>query len=166
MMKRAVRFALKRHREVEVIIVGGNHDPESSIWLAYTLAEAFSKDSRVTVRTDPRAHKYLQWGRCLIGTTHGDRGKVADLGQIMSVDQRENWGRAKFCHWYTGHVHHRTMQELRGCDAETLSVLCPGDSWHTAQGYRSRRGMKMDVWHKRQGRILEVPATVEYINDV
>jgi hypothetical protein len=164
MLKRAVRQALARHELVDVDIVPGNHDPESSMWLAYCLAEAFSDEPRVTVNTSPRAYHYIEHGSCLIGTAHGDKCKPTALGEIMSVECREQWARAKHCHWYTGHVHHKWAQELRGCEVESLSVLCPSDDWHARSGYRSKRGMQMDVWHADWGRVTSQRATVEYIN--
>jgi hypothetical protein len=163
MWKRAIRFALEKHEVVDVDVIPGNHDPESALWLAHCLASAFEDEPRVTVNTTPRAHHYVTHGGCLIGLTHGDRSKPADLGSIMAVDCREGWGEARFCHWYIGHIHHKTVQEFRGCTVESLRVLAPGDSWHVGQGYRSQRGMQVDVWHKEQGRILTVHGTVEYI---
>lgn len=164
LLKLVINFALKRHETVEFIAVAGNHDPESSMWLAYCLEAVFSSEPRVTVRTSPRAHQYVTWGDCLIGTTHGDKGKPTALMEIMAADAREDWGRAKWCHWYTGHIHHKTVMELRGGMVESLSVLAPGDAWHIASGYRSRRGMKVAVWHKTQGCVMEVNGTVEMIN--
>lgn len=163
MMMRAIDFALKKHEVVEVVIVGGNHDPESSIWLAHSLHVAYERDPRVSVQTAPRAYRYVKWGRCLIGLSHGEKCKPDALGEIMAVDCPQWWGEAVFRHWYTGHVHHKWKRELRGCIVESLSVLPPGDAWHVGQGYRSQRGMQMDVWHKEQGCVMSITGTVEYI---
>ena len=164
MMRRAIEFALTKHKVVEVRIIAGNHDPESSVWLAHALAAVYDSEPRVTVEASPRAYQYVMWGACLIGTTHGEKVKPAALAEVMAVDCRELWGAAAHCHWYTGHVHHKWLMELRGCIVESLSVLCPADAWHAAQGYRSKRGMQMDVWHKRHGRVITAHGTVEYIN--
>lgn len=162
MWKRSIRFALQRHAEVEVVIVPGNHDPESSIWLTHALAAMYESEPRVTIKLDPAAHRYVRWGKCLIGTTHGHKSKGKDLGPIMAVDEREAWGQVKHCHVYTGHEHHKRVEEFRGVTVECLSVLAPGDAWHASMGYRSQRGMQLDVWHKTRGRGITVRGTVEY----
>ncbi len=164
MKRRAIDFALKKHEVVEVDVLGGNHDPEASMWLAHCLSALFDNEPRVTVRTDPRAYHFTEWGKCLIGTTHGDKCKPTSLAEIMAVDAREAWGKAEFCHFYTAHVHHKWLMELRGCVVESLSVLPPGDAWHMGQGYRSQRGMQLDVWHKKYGRLQTIHGTVQYIN--
>ena len=165
MMRRAIDFALRKHVEVEVLILAGNHDPEASIWLAHCLKAAYDNEPRVNVRASPRVYQFTTWGKCLIGTCHGDKVKTSALAEIMATDARAEWGVAKFAHWYSGHIHHRTVQELRGCTVESLSVLAPGDAWHIGSGYRSQRGMQLDVWSQKHGRIQTIHGTVEYINN-
>lgn len=164
-LQQVIQYALQKHSTVEVLIIAGNHDPESSVWLALCLEMAFESEPRCNVRTSPRAYQYTLWGDCLIGTTHGHKCKPAALMEVMAADARADWGHAKFCHWYTGHIHHRSVMELRGGIVESLSVLPPGDAWHVGQGYRSQRGMKAAVWHKRLGCVTEINATIEYLTD-
>jgi hypothetical protein len=163
MWRDTVLFLLTKHRKVHLRIVAGNHDPMASIWLAHAMRLAFDREPRVHVDVDPRVYRFFEWGRCMIMTTHGDRCKLAVLPQIMAVDAPEMWGRTKYRHVYTGHVHHKTLSEERGCKIETLSVLCPGDSWHVGAGYRSERGMQGDLWHRERGRVLSVQGGVEYL---
>ncbi len=164
-MRRQIRLALTKYPEVEVLIISGNHDPESSIWLAHCLAAAFDDESRVTIRTDPRIFKYTVWGLNLIGTTHGHTAKMKDLPSIMACDVPEYWGATKFREFITGHIHHANVKEERGCTVRSIQVLSESDAWHTGQGYRSQRGMEVAVYHKRQGRVMTFHGTVAYIED-
>lgn len=164
MLRRAIDFALRKHAEVEVLVIAGNHDPESSIWLAHCMAVAYDNEPRVTVRTDPKVYKYTRWGKCLIGTTHGHRAKPKDLPAIMAVDVPQWWGEAAHREFIYGHFHHESVKEERGCKVRCISILAPADAWHAGQGYRSERGMELAVYHKEHGRLLTLHGTVEYIS--
>lgn len=162
MWRRNIAVLLSKHEIVDVVVVAGNHDPESSIWLAHALAAAYDNEPRVRVQLDPRAHRYLVHGKCLFGFTHGDRSKPGDLMEIMAVDRRSDWGVSKWCHWITGHLHHEIAKGYRGGTFECLKVLGPGDAWHIGQGYRSARGMTMSTWHVERGRVMTHHGMVEY----
>lgn len=152
-MRRCVDRAKEKHRVVRVANVPGNHDDHSAQALSVCLAEFYANDPRVEVELSPAAFFYLRFGRCLIGTTHGDNVKPADLPGIMAVDRASDWGETKHRHWYTGHVHHDSVREFRGVTVETFRTLAPGDAWHARSGYRSGRDMKLDVWHRELGHI-------------
>lgn len=163
MMRRQIRLALTKHAEVEVLTLSGNHDPESSVWLAHCLAAAFDAEPRVTIRTDPRIYKYTKWGTNLIMTTHGHTCKPKDLPSIMACDVPEWWGECRHREAIHGHIHHLQEKEERGCLVRSIKVLAESDSWHHGQGYRSRRGMEMSIYHKTQGKILTLPGPIEYL---
>ena len=92
----------------------------------------------------------------LLGSTHGDGAKLADLPLIMATDAPEDWAAAKFRHWHCGHFHHDQMKEHPGCSVETHRTLAAGDAWHRHEGYRSGRDMKAIVYHREQGEITRL----------
>lgn len=138
---------LQQHDRVGVVLASGNHDDASSYTMALALRERYRNEPRVAIDDvqGGRFH-YHEFGRCLLGMTHGDGKKAKinrrDLGEIMAHDQREAWGRVKLCHWLTGHVHHEQKIEGRGWTAESLSTLAPGDAHAVKEGYRSKRSAK------------------------
>lgn len=155
--------ALTRHRFVDVIVAPGNHDYLTSLHFALMLAIYYRNEPRVSVDTSPGAHHYYEFGKCLIGVTHGDKVKMSQLGQLMSVDMAEQWGRTKYRHWYTGHIHHEVVKELMGCTAEAVRTLAATDAYHHAHGYRSGRSMFADVWHREHGHRLRHTVGIEEI---
>lgn len=161
--RRCVERMLEKHEEVWLTTVKGNHDDYSSLWLAIALAEFYANNPRVKVDTSPSTFQYKRFGDCLIGTTHGHNVKPAALPEIMACDRAKDWGETSFRHWYTGHVHHDSVKEFRGCTFETLRTLAARDAWHDGQGYRSQRDMKCDVWHAERGRILRHTVGIEEI---
>lgn len=152
-MRRCIDRALEKHERVTVICEIGNHDDHSSVMLALCLANYYERDSRVRVDTSPQTFHWYRFGKCLIGTTHGDKVKPIQLPQIMAFDRKEDWGETEHRRWYTGHVHHETVKEFPGCTVETFRTLAGRDAWHHRSGYRAGRDMKLDVWHRDRGLI-------------
>lgn len=142
---------LQKHPNVRVVIAQGNHNPDSAGWMALCLSMFYESEPRVTVETTPSKFHYLEWGANLIGVTHGDKLKMADLPSIMATDQPAAWGRCTHRYWWTGHVHHTKHQEHRGCFTESFNTLAASDAWHHASGYRSARQMQRIDLDKQHG---------------
>jgi hypothetical protein len=142
----ALRYAigrlLQKHKRVKVFITPGNHNPDSAGWMALTLAAYYERDIRVEVEQSPSKFFYQRFGDVLIGITHGDKLKLADLPSIMAADRAADWGATKHRYWWTGHIHHTKHQEYRGCFVESFNTLAASDAWHHASGYRSARQMQ------------------------
>lgn len=150
-MHRAIDRMLQRCRTVRVRNEIGNHDSHTSLVLAYAQRERYRNEPRVVVETSPAKFWYLEFGQCLIGSTHLDTVKPPALPGIMAVDQREAWGRTLHRRWYTGHEHHERVKEYPGCVVETFRTTAASDAWHSAHGYRSERDMRLDLWHRDHG---------------
>lgn len=151
--RRSIDRALEKHEHVNVIIEIGNHDDCSSIMLALCLEQYYEREPRVTIDTSPAKFHWYRFGQNLIGVTHGDTVKLNQLPAIMACDRKQDWGETEHRYWYTGHVHHDSLQEFPGCVVETFRTLAPKDAWAAAAGYRAGQDMKMDVIHCRHGRI-------------
>jgi len=148
-----VALALSKHPAVEVVNCIGNHDDHSSVMLSAFLGAYFHNEPRVTIHPTVNKFHYIQHGRTLIAATHGDTVKLAALGELMATDRPEMWAGSDHRYWYTGHIHHTTKQELRGCLVESFRTLASRDAWHTNQGYRSGRDMFCIVHSKEFGEV-------------
>ena len=151
-----IRAALLRHEKVIVRMVRGNHDPESSLAIALILDAYFAQEPRVTVDLSPSAFWYYQFGKVLLGSTHGDTCKLNDLGAIMAADRPREWGESHTSSrvWFTGHRHnHRVMELTGGVIVEVARTLAPKDSWTAESGYRSGRDLQSVVFHKEHGEV-------------
>lgn len=148
-----IAAALAKHKTVRMINAKGNHDPHSSQWLAIALDARYAEEPRVIIEMNPSEYQYITFGKTLIGVTHGDRVKPADLESIMATDKAQDWGKTKHRYWYTGHVHHDQLKEYRGCKFESFRTLAAKDGWHAGAGYRSGRDLKVIVHHKEFGEV-------------
>lgn len=154
-LKYCIARMLQKHSKVKVFITPGNHNPDSAGWMAMVLAAVYENEPRIEIETSPSKFFYQMFGEVLIGITHGDKIKMADLPSIMAYDRSEDWGKAKHRYWLTGHVHHTKNQEYRGCFVESFNTLAATDAWHAASGYRSQRQMQridIDSKHGIYGR--------------
>jgi hypothetical protein len=142
---------LKKHDRVRVRSIPGNHDPHSSFWLPLYLEAAYRNEPRVTVEEGFAPYQYDTFGQVLLGWAHGDGANLEALGEIMATDEPAKWGAAAFRYWNTGHIHHWSQKELRGCVIDTHRTLAGRDAWHNHSGYRSGRALKANTYHRLYG---------------
>jgi hypothetical protein len=148
-----IRRLLEKHERVELRINRGNHDGHASYALSLMLSCYFHAEPRVHVDLSPALAWYYQFGKVLIGSTHGDTMKGKDLMGIMADDCPKAWGETKHRFWMVGHVHHSDVKDYRGGTVEYFRTLAARDAWHAGQGYKAGRDMRLIVMHKDHGEI-------------
>jgi len=160
-MTRCIDRSLEKHLKVHVIIEIGNHNDHSALMMSICLSHYYRDNPRVYVDTSPSPFHWFEFGKNLIGVTHGHNTKPAALPGIMAHDKAEAWGRTRQRYWYVGHVHHESKKEFPGCIVESFRTLAARDYWHHSKGYRAGRSMVCDVLHVEHGRILRHEVGVE-----
>jgi len=161
---------LKQIAPVRLVIVPGNHDFERSYYAGVVLDVKYEYDKLVTVDNSPTTRKYFQFGKCLVGMTHGNEEKLKDLPMIMAQEvPPEIWANTKHREWHLGHVHHKRLtgkksyMEMQGVvvrdimtapgeDMTSIAVRHIGsvaatDAWHAKKGYiGSQRSAEAFIW--------------------
>lgn len=165
-MVRCIRRLLEKHKNVVVRNNKGNHDEHQAQMLSICLMAWFHNEPRVTVETSPSSFFYYRFGNVLIGSTHGDGAKLADLPLIMATDNPSDWGGARFRVWHCGHFHHDQVKDYPGCTVETHRTLAANDAWHKHAGYRSARDMKALVYHRTHGEITRIRCGITQLGEV
>lgn len=132
-----------------VVAVGGNHDKVLSVAMQQILAAYFRKEKGVTVDATGTTRKYVEWGACLLGLTHGDTARKR-LPSLMQVERKEAWGRSRVREWHHGHFHREAKDVTEaGVTIREHLALCPPDGWHASEGYvGSPRGMDSYLYAK------------------
>lgn len=128
--------------DVDVVWVPGNHDLTTSFHIAHYLSGVFHKHDGVSVDVSPSPRKYVTWNEVLLGFTHGNEEKIADLPAIMATEMKtKGWAKSKVADWFLGHVHHsqkfmtKHVGEHKGVTIRTMRSLASTDSWHHRKGY-------------------------------
>lgn len=162
-MVKLIEKTLLKHDKVIVRNAIGNHNEHSAIFISLFLESYFRNEQRVQIEQSPATFWYFQFGKNLIGVTHGNKIKLNDLGEIMAADCQKIWSHTKFRYWYTGHIHHDIVKELRTCKVESFRTIAPKDAWHTSMGYRSGQDMKSIILHKDFGEIQRITCNIDMI---
>lgn len=155
-----IRIAASVAAEVEVVVVRGNHDWHSCVWLAEVLDAMYFHCPNVTVQRTDAEIKKLVFGDNFLLWAHGDSIPMNKWGQIIPAAFPKEWGATTHRHLQMGHVHHKkaiapvVYDEQSGILVEYLEALCPNDAYHTGKGYiGSQRGCSGFEYHRNHGLI-------------
>jgi predicted phosphodiesterase len=146
-------LAAKKHEEVIIRFVEGNHDPEAALALTLALSLYFRNNERVTVDDSPSPHWYYRHGRVLIGATHGHTMKPDRMAMMMAVDRPEDWGSTKYRHFFFGHIHHDSVKEVGGVRVESFNSPAAKDAYAHAGGWRSGRALTAITFDAERGEV-------------
>ena len=131
-----------------------NHDFTNGFFLADTISSWFSKCKSISFNIKPSHRKYFNYGKNLIGTTHGDGAKETDLPLLMAQEASEHWHKCIHRYWYTHHIHHKKSKEYGSVTVESLRSASGTDSWHHRNGYQhSKKAIEAFIHHKEEGQI-------------
>ena len=143
-----------KHDRVRLVVLPGNHDADAAVTLSVALGLFYSADKRITVDAQPGVNWYHQFGRVLLGATHGHTQRTPEaMAMAMAVDQTVAWGQTRHRHIFSGHLHHERMKEVAGVRVETLSSPAARDAWNAASGYRSGRALSAITFHCDEGEV-------------
>lgn len=133
-----------------------NHDYMSGFFFADTISSWFCNTS-VKFNVSIAHRKYFQYGTSLIGTTHGDGAKMADLPLLMAQESGEAWSKTKHRYFYTHHLHHKTKNDHIGVTCESLRSPSGTDSWHHRNGYQhSPKAIEAFIHSKEHGQVCRL----------
>lgn len=148
---------LKKIAPVDVVIVAGNHGNLSEFMLGDLLEVKYEKDVNVNVNNSAMSRKYYSYGKNLIGFTHGNEEKSADLVGIMATEQPNLWSQCKHRFWHLGHFHMMQEREQQGVKIQYLASLSGSDAWHTKKGYvNNTRGVNSFLYDKEMGLVHRI----------
>lgn len=153
-----VNMACKVAPEVEVVIVKGNHDWHSAVWLRRVLSAAYSNCDNVTINEQQSERKVMTWGCNMLAWTHGDGISMQKWGQIIPAEFPVEWGKTTNRYLKMGHIHHKktvapvVVDEQSGLHIEYLEALTSMDSWTAGSGFvGSIKGASAFEYDKEKG---------------
>jgi hypothetical protein len=143
---------LASHETVTAVIVPGNHDPDMAVITRVYLEAVYRNEPRMTIRDNANPWMYCRFGTNLFGFNHGDKKvKPQELGEVMLADRPKDTGECEHRVFFTGHVHHKNVQEFRWGRWESFNSLCAQDFWHHSEGYRSARLVECITFDSQYG---------------
>jgi hypothetical protein len=156
-------ICLQRHQEVYLIIAEGNHDEESSGWLADLFAVHYEEDPRVTVNDSVLPFYVFEWGTTMLGVHHGHKVKNENLPLLFAAQFPQSWGRTTRREIHCGHRHHRDEKEYNGVTVVQHPTLAARDAYAARGGWIADRAAWAITYHKEYGAVGRVMVTTEML---
>ncbi|MDE2105628.1 MAG: hypothetical protein KGL39_50845 [Patescibacteria group bacterium] len=148
-----VETVAAKHEQIEVAFLPGNHDLDAAATLTVAMSLFFENAGNVSVTDDPGLFWYRQFGKVLLGATHGHTMKPDKMAMALANDCSEQWGTSAFRHFFFGHVHHESAKEVAGVRVESFNAPVARDAWTNGAGFRSGRSMSAITFHRNDGEI-------------
>lgn len=143
--------------DVHFVFNPSNHDYTNGFFLADVIQTYFKDCKNITFDCSIAHRKYYAYGNNLIGSTHGDGAKQADLGSLMSIEAKDMWAGAEHRYFYTHHVHHKTAKDFINVTVESLRSPSGTDSWHDRNGYKGApKAVEGFVHHPEHGQVSRI----------
>lgn len=149
--------ALRLVAPVHVQYDPSNHDYTNGFFLAQALTAWFRNCPDVTFNASISHRKYFPYGDNLIGSTHGDGAKTADLPLLMAQEASEHWHKCKHRYFYVHHLHHKVSKDYGSVCVETLRSPSGTDSWHHRNGYaHAPKAVEGYIHHPEHGQVSRI----------
>ena len=158
-----VAMSLLRHQEVHLIIAEGNHDEESSGWLADLFSVHYEEEPRITVNDSVLPFYVFEWGNAMLGFHHGHKVKNESLPLLFAAQFPQEWGRTTRREIHCGHRHHRDEREMNGATVVQHPTLAARDAYAARGGWIADRAAWAITYHKRFGAVGRVMITTEML---
>lgn len=143
--------------DVEVHFNPSNHDFMSGFMLFDAVSSWFRNCSQVSFNGDMSHRKYTVYGKNLIGMTHMDGAKQADLPLLMAHEAAEHWAYCPHRYIYGHHIHHKQSKDFMSVCVETLRSPSGTDGWHHKKGYQhAPKAIEAFVHHKEYGQVARL----------
>lgn len=140
--------------KVEVTVVCGNHARLTEYALGSYIKAFFRNHPNVNVDNRAIDRKYFSFHDNLIGFTHGDEIKIADLPLVMMRENRDIVSKHKQFTFLTGHTHTDKIIDIKGVRVMVCPALCPPDKFHSRHNYvgniQSAQGLLFAKWGLQQ----------------
>ena len=165
---------------VDLVFCPSNHDWLMGWCLAREVAAWFRNAPDVTAteyNLSELHRKYYRFEGNLIGLTHGDGAKEADLYPLMMTEARAHISDCLHRYWYVHHLHHKIRKQAgvmshkrekdhigmtmmhnaaRSMEGDNVQIeyvrsMSPPDGWHDRNGYVNRQAVECFVHHPHDG---------------
>jgi hypothetical protein len=122
--------------KVEVVLLNGNHDHNVSWHLAHLLEQVFSKNDSITIDSDLKNTKILEYSTNLILMNHGDEMKPKDLATKFPIIAKDKWSSFDNYFVITGDKHHEQAYDYNGVRTYQVPQLSTAkSSWDDKKGH-------------------------------
>ena len=150
-LRRLVAHALAKHEHVHLLIVEGNHDESSSIWLRRAFAAMYEEEPRLTVNDSELPYYVYQHGDVMLAFHHGHKMKNEQMPGLFAAQFSKMWGATEKRYCHTGHRHHLDEKEYSGMTVTQHPTLSARDAYAARGGWIAERAALAITYHCKAG---------------
>lgn len=167
LMARSITYLKYICKELEVVLVPGNHPVTKEFYMAHALKLYFSPDKNIQFDIRPIGRKAFVWGNNFFGLAHGNC-KTDKLPVTFSTEFYELWGQARFKEILIGDKHtdrqtsYVAKNEFSGVQVRVMPSLSTVDKWHYDNQFQGniQRGVGL-IYSKDRGKVAELYENVD-----
>jgi hypothetical protein len=163
-LRRLIAYALAKHEQVHLLIVEGNHDEASSIWLRRAFAAMYEEEPRLTVNDSELPYYVYQHGEVMLAFHHGHKLKNEQMPGLFAAQFASMWGATKKRYCHTGHRHHLDEKEYSGMVVTQHPTLSARDAYAARGGWISERAALAITYHQKSGQYARTYITPELLS--
>jgi hypothetical protein len=163
-LRRLIAYALAKHEQVHLLIVEGNHDEASSIWLRRAFAAMYEDEPRLTVNDSELPYYVYQHGEVMLAFHHGHKLKNEEMPGLFAAQFASMWGATKKRYCHTGHRHHLDEKEYSGMVVTQHPTLSARDAYAARGGWIAERAALAITYHQKAGQYARTYITPELLN--
>lgn len=160
-LRRLIDHSLATHEKVHLLIIEGNHDEASSIWLRKMFEALYENEPRLTVNDSELPYYVFQHGDVMLAFHHGHKLKNEQMPMLFAAQFPKMWGDTtkRYCH--TGHRHHLDEKEYSGMIVTQHPTLSARDAYAARGGWIAERAAMAITYHKQNGQYGRVYVSPE-----
>lgn len=155
--------SLLERYDVDIVFCPSNHDYMSGWMFARTLSAWYRTSGNVNVDDSISHRKYYKFGNNLIGLSHGDGAKMADMPLLMANEVPKMWSETQYRYVFLHHIHHHTKnyfnsgKDYIGVTVQYLRSPSESDSWHHRNGYTgAKKAVEAFIHNDIDGQIASI----------
>lgn len=151
----AIEYCLQYSDQVDVIVLYGNHDKQTSAGpLPMILYAWFRNEPRVKIDMSPSKAHYNFWGSVATIYHHGDGTKKQRVcSKLLTTIAQSNRGVVEYFYAKQGHLHRESIEDINGVIYEVVPSPVAADSFADAAAYTCKRATVATLYHKKYGEL-------------
>jgi len=162
-MRCVIDMLLMSHRQVDVVMVEGNHDLASSAWLKEAFRALYEAEPRVVVDDTPKPYHCIEHGNTSVFAHHGHKCKLGQVEQVWVNEFREVYGRTKYSYGHVGDQHHHEARESNLMKSEMHQTIAPRSSCAARIGGDAGRSAQVITYSAEHGEVGRSRVTPEMV---
>ena len=151
-IRECISMIASKHKNIDVLVLEGNHDISSADALRIMLSIAYENNPRINVPVEINPLHAVQYEDLMLGYHHGHLIKPQNLPKALMAEFPRMFGNTTFRFGASGHEHHYEEFDKDGMTWRKMSTLAARDAYAARHAYAATRSAIATTYHINEGR--------------